>query len=158
VRSYTGQQFTSTEDETIRLRVVNGVVRLPQRPVTAVASVEDVDGNAVEHTWHGGDRLELTVGVPDSWAFEVRRHGLEYVDVTYSHGGEVPEDVLAVVCQIASRAIGQPADQTGYASENIGIYGYTIGGAAAAGPLGTLTGERAVLDRYRRSAGVVWSR
>ena len=63
---------------------------------------------------------------------------------------------MAVVCQIAARAFGRPADQTGVSSETIGQYSYQVGGAAAAGPVGMLADERAVLDRYRRVGGTAW--
>lgn len=142
VRAYTGQQFTQLE-VTSRIRVRGGVVRLPQRPVAAVASVADPDGNDLEFTWYAGDRITLS----SPWA-------ATWVDVTYTPGyEEIPADIVAVVCQIAGRAFGRPADQTGLASETIGQYSYQVGGAAAAGAVGMLADERAVLDRYRRVGG-----
>lgn len=142
VRTYTGQQFTQVEI-TSRIRARGGVVRLPQRPVSVVASVADPDGNDLDYTWYAGDRVILS----SPWA-------ATWVDVTYTPGyEETPADIVAVVCQIAGRAFGRPADQTGLSSETIGQYSYSVGGAAAAGAVGMLDDERAVLDRYRRVGG-----
>ena len=143
VRSYTGQQLGLGE-ATSRLRVKDGAVRLPQRPVIDVTAVADTDGNDLDVTWVAGDRIALT-GTTAEW-----------VDVTYSFGyEEVPSEIVAVVCQIAGRAFGRPPDETGMQSETIGQYSYTVGAAAAAGGLGMLADERAVLDRYRRVGGLV---
>lgn len=143
VRSYTGQQFTAATNDTARLRSRSGIVILPQRPVTAVGGVEDTDGNTIDFTWYDGDRFTLT-NVTVCW-----------VDVTYDHGyDEIPEDIIAVVCQIAGRAMGTPSDQTGLSSESIGTYSYSVGAAAAAGTAGLLNDERTILDRYRRVGGV----
>lgn len=142
VRAYCGQQFGQS-DQTSRLRVRGGVIFLPQRPVTSVTTVADPDGNDIDFTWYAGDRIALSSPSAAQWA-----------DVTYTAGyEEIPADIVAVVCQIAGRALGRPADETGLASETIGQYSYSVGGAAAAGSVGMLADERAVLDRYRRVGG-----
>lgn len=151
VRSYTGQQFTS-DTTTDRLRVRNGRVRLPQRPVTAVTSVLDLNAVAVTYT-RVNDIVVLDAGVPDTWAWEPRTTGLLYVDVTYEHGyedDEIPDIIVAVVCQIAGRAYGSPSSDSGVQSESLGSYSYALGAAAGAGPLGLLADERAALDPFRR--------
>jgi hypothetical protein len=145
VRSYTGQHISRNET-TSRLRVKGGTVRLPQRPVIDVSSVTDLDGDPVGMTWLAGDRLVV-----------LNTYGYEWVDVTYTYGyEEIPGEIVAVVCQIAGRAFGRPPDETGMQSETIGQYSYTVGAAAAAGGLGLLSDERAVLDRYRRVGGTAW--
>lgn len=156
-RSYTGQQFI--EDETtVRLKVSRGKVRLPQAPATGVTTVEDTDENPVTFTWLMGQTVEVSTQVPDGWAFEPYSQGLQVVDVTYSHGYEtVPDDVIAVVCQIAGRALGATAESSGVQSETIRTYSYSLGGAAASGPVGMLAGERAILDRYRQPATQVYA-
>lgn len=147
VRSYTGQQFTR-ESTTSRLRVAGRSLRLPQRPVIGVSAVADVDGNDVSFSWYAGEVLGI-----DSLAYPTGG----WVDVTYEHGyEEVPADVVAVVCNVALRAFGVAAGQSGLASETIGTYSYSIGGAAASGPLGMLADERQVLDSYRRAYGTAW--
>lgn len=156
VRAYTGQQFTS-EETTDRLRVRNGGVKLPQRPVTAVESIANMDGGAVEFTWYSGDFVALA-----AWdairAFEVQpfRTQATWVDVTYTHGyATVPEDIVAVVCQMAGRAYGRTPDTTGVTQESIAGYSYSVGSAAASGPMGMLPNERQILDLYRRPLGVI---
>jgi hypothetical protein len=145
VRSYTGQDLSLVEDDVKRLRVKDGAIRLPQRPVVSVDSVADIDGNDLDVTWSAGDRILLDAPGTYAWA-----------DVTYTHGfEEVPGEIVAVVCQIAGRAFGRPPDETGMQSESIGQYSYTVGVAAAAGGLGLLNDERAVLDRYRAVGGYV---
>lgn len=156
VRRYTGQDFTET-DSTVTLKVRNGRVRLPQRPVTAVASVLDANGNTVNHTWLDGDEW-VTVGsnVFDSWAFEPWRNGYSKVTVTYTHGYEtIPDEIIGVVCQIAARAYGRPAEDTGMSSESIDGYSYSTGAAAAAGGFGMLPDERLTLEPYRRGLGSI---
>lgn len=143
VRAYCGQQFSLAE-QTTRIRVRGGVIRLPQRPIASIDAVADPDGNDLDFTWYAGDRVVLSSPWAATWA-----------DVTYTAGyEEIPADIVAVVCQIAGRALGRPADQTGLSSETIGQYSYSVGGAAAAGALGMLADERAVLDRYRRVGGI----
>lgn len=148
VRGYTGQQFTEAT-ATTRLKVRGGRVVLPQRNVTAVDAVADVDGNAVEFDWYGFDDVHVST----TWN-RFDRDPLvtpNYLDVTYTAGYTViPDDIVAVVCQIAARAYGRPADETAYTSENVAGYGYSIGGASSMGAFGLLAGERDVLDRYKR--------
>lgn len=156
VRAYIGQSVDSAE-QTARLRVRNGAVRLPRRPVTAVESVEDVNGNAIDFTWDAGQVVTLGSSFTDGWSTEPTRSAYIWVDVTYTAGwATVPADLVAVVCQIAGRALGRPADSTGMTSESIAGYSYSVGGAAAAGPLGLLSDEKAVLDRYRRPGATAY--
>jgi hypothetical protein len=144
VRAYTGQQFTAATNQTVRLKSRAGTVRLPQRPITAVDTIENVDGDALEFTWDAGNTVSISGYPLNAW-----------VDVTYDYGyAEIPADIVAVVCQMAGRAMGTPADEAGYASESIGTYSYSVGAAAAAGGVGMLADERAVLDRYRIVGGM----
>lgn len=143
VRAYTGQQFTAGTATAERHTPIRGAVRLWQRPVNSITSVVDDAGDAVAYdTWFEGDRLVgFTTTSP--------------VKVTYTYGyATIPPDVVAVVCQIAGRAFGMTADSGGVTQEAIGSYSYTVGAAAAAGPLGLLPAEREVLDRYRYVAGM----
>ncbi len=159
VRSYTGQEFTEATT-TERLRVQRGVVRLPQRPVAAVSAVEDINGNAVAYQWDGLDKLRFVgTGLENRWDLEGYSVPLEVVDVTYTHGyATIPDDIEAVVTNMTLRAVSIDQSNAAIQQESIGGYSYTMGGAAAAGPLGLLLGERQVLDKYRRTAGVVWQR
>lgn len=143
VRVYTGQQFEQATT-TDRLRVRAGRIRLPQRPVTAVSAIADVDGNVIDFSWYSGALIS---------GLGVRR---EWVDVTYTHGYVViPDDVVEVVCQIALRAFGTPAESSGITQESIGSYSYSVGPVAAAGAVGLLNEERSALDPYRRIGGTI---
>lgn len=157
VRAYTGQTFT-LDTTTDRLRARNGGVNLPQRPVVDVTAVDSVDGDTIEFTWDAGSFVALA-GFDPLRAFEVEPFRINralWVDVTYEHGYEtVPADIVAVVCQMAGRAYGRTPDTTGVTQESIAGYSYSVGGAAAAGPMGMLADERRILDLYRRPIGVI---
>lgn len=137
VRAYTGQTFEAGSS-TVRVRARGRSVRLAQRPVTAVSAVKDVDGNDVGFDWYAGSTFTIDAAPLGGW-----------LDVTYDHGGAIPDVVKAVVCQVAGRAFGSKAEQAGYTSESVGGYSYAVGTAAAAGPLGLLDDERRALDPYR---------
>lgn len=154
VRAYTGQDFT--EDETTaRIRVRSGRVRLPQRPVTEVASVESMAGDPLTFTWHAGEWLRLDPEVT-AFDYEPFRTNPTFVDVTYTHGfATVPDVVVEVVVQAATRALGVSADSAGTVSQTIDGYSETRVPAVVAGPLGLLIEEREVLDRYRIRGGTI---
>lgn len=155
VVAYTGQTFVQ-ETTTARIRVRRGQIRLPQRPVTEVSAIADVDGVDVTHTWDGGSRIDLTGNPLNWWEINTRTTGLNWVDVTYTHGYEtVPSDVIGVVCQMAARALGRAAEESGITQESIAGYSYTVGSVAAAGAVGMLPEEKTTLDRYRRLLGQI---
>lgn len=156
VRAYTGQHFTLVEDDVVRLKVKGGMIRLPQRPVITVA-VASTTGTTLLHTWDAGPQVWLSSSLPVINA-TFNSRSPQYVDVTYTHGYEaIPEDIVAVVCQMAARALGTPADQTGVQSETVVSYSYQLGAAAAAGGIGMLPAERQVLDRYKMPTGPIMS-
>lgn len=153
VRAYVGQDFTSAES-TARLPVRRRIVRLPQRPVAAVDTVVDVDGNEVSFTWLGDDRVEVPANVPDTWAWVPYRHGLQVVDVTYTHGYElIPAAVVDLVCAKVSRVLESPsANVTAMA---LGDASQSFGTIGAAGIAGFFPDEKTLLDLYRRQAGMI---
>jgi hypothetical protein len=158
VRSYTGQQFeqaTSTD----RVRVRNGRLTLPQRPVTDVSDITDVDGSTVPFTWYAGSTIILgTSGYPPIHPIEAAWYGRlrEWVDVTYTHGyDDIPADVLEVVCQMVLRAFGTDPSASGIGQESVEGYSYSFGAAGAAGAVGMLNDEKAALDVYRRRGGTI---
>lgn len=159
VRSYAGQTFTQEETAAL-LPIRNRAVRLPQKPVTAVASVEDGLGNALVFTWlTGDDRIALaSSSYLNAWELYIRPSGTRLAKalVTYTHGYETtPDDVLGVVCSVVGRALGVSPTQAGITSESITNYSYTIGSAAAQGPFGLMIEEKKILDRYRTLAGPI---
>lgn len=153
VRSYTGQQFDQTT-ATARVQVRNGVVRLPQRPATAVTTVEDMDGNSLDFTWYAGQTFKLGT---ETTRFDYEPvAGDRWVDVTYTAGyAAIPDDVVEVVCQIVLRAFGTPAETSGISQESIGSYSYSTGAVAASGAVGMLPDERQALAPYRRVGGTI---
>lgn len=153
VRLYCGQQWTSGS-VTVRRRVRHGRVRLSQRDITDVTGVADVLGNSLGFEWDGLDTVFVGGGVTrfDLDSLSDRAS----VDVTYTVDSPVPAVVRAVVCQMAARSFGRPADSTGVQSETIQGYSYSVGAAAAAGPVGMLADERRALDGFRRVVGVAW--
>lgn len=168
VRAYTGQQFTrsTTTDRVTPPR--KGPVLLPQQPVndvTAVASVLGVtqqflfDGlNLYVGAYLAGVVVNLAAAYYDGGRYYEGFARRQPIDVTYDHGYTViPGEIVAVVCQIAGRAMGRPLEDSGVQQESIGGYAYTTGVAAAAGGVGMLRDERTVLDAYRRQAGVVFA-
>jgi len=148
VRDYTGRPFAETTTTT-RLRARYGVVMLPRRP-TSVDSVETYPGAAtVGFTWDGLQRV--AVGTLNQFDLDVPLEGT--FDITYTYGSDtVPDAIKAVVVGMVARAFGTPADQGALQSEQIAGYSYTVGSAAAAGPVGLLPAEKAILDRYTPTA------
>ena len=153
VRAYTGQSFEQSTS-TDRVQVRNGRAVLPQRPVSAVSAVADTDANDVDFDWYSGDTVALMLS--DVFDREPYRHGLLWVDVTYTHGyASIPADVVEVVCSMVLRAFGVQPDATGYSSESIDDYTYRVGTVAAAGVVGMLPQEKEALAPYRRMGGTI---
>lgn len=156
VIAYTGQTFTLIETTDL-LPIRNRAVRLPLRPVTAVDTVEDGNGNSLSFSWIVGDSTISFVGSGYINEFELNvlpgtRVGKALV--TYTHGYEtIPDDVIGVVCQIVGRALGIPSTEAGLVAQAIDGYSETRGSAAGAGPFGMLPDEKRILDRYRVPAG-----
>lgn len=142
VRARGDHSATTSDGETI----YGGRARLPQRPVTEIHSVEDELGNAVAFAWTAGDDFVVVAG-----------HGLRVV-IDYSHGypeGEIPDEIVGLVCRMAGRALGTPADEAGLTSETLLGYSYTIGAAAGAGAAGMLDDEVALVESYKRAGGPI---
>lgn len=138
VVGYTGRTFTSVT-ETVTVEVCCGIATLPEGPVTAVTAVE-ADGEPVDFTWTTGRKVMVFGST---------------VEITYTHGyATVPADVVAVVCQIAGRSYGANPQNAGSGGEQLGDWQQpAYSPAGAAGPLGMMNDERAVLDRYRAGGG-----
>lgn len=159
VRNYTGQTI-SEATTTDRVRSRRGVATLPQRPVTAVTSVVNATtSDPVLYLWDGFDKITTTGNVPDDWAsVPFSNIATLYVDVANTHGyNPIPDDIIGIVCSIAIRALGRRPEDAGMTSESIAGYSYSIGAAGAAGAFGMLADERAVLDGYKRSGGVIYT-
>ena len=143
-----GQQIiagTSTEV----LRPWEGVIRFPQRPVTAVTSVT-VAGTVLapdDYRWtRGGDRrpaylIRRSAGVDIDWDWPE-------VTVEWSHGwAQTPGQIVAVVCAMAESVMtggGGPA----VVQESTGPFQVTLAAGQAQSPdMSLLPSTRVVLDR-----------
>lgn len=152
VRAAAGGQEISEATSDAYLFAHNERLYLPQVPVTAVNSVETVAGATVGFTWYAG--FTAYVGYASLNSFEIVPFlypARTPLVVNYTHGyAVIPDDIVAVVCGIAARALGQPPDTSGVIQESLGGYAYTLGSAAAAGGLGMLDSERLIARRYAR--------
>lgn len=143
VRSYTGQTFNRLITTDVLKAACCGVLRLPQRPVLDVVDVVSLTMYGeldVVFMWDGTDRLAVSSSD--------RR-----LTVTYEHGydeGEMPADVVAVVCNVAARTLGHPREDAGVTQQSITNYSESYGSIGAAGPVGLFDDEKAALAHYKR--------
>lgn len=90
-RRRSGQQFAAGRS-TVRLKVNGGRVYLSQRPVNSITSIVDGSGDAVDY-----DLFDQWLQVP------LLSH--QFVTVTYTHGGAVPDLVRLAVAEIAKKVL-----------------------------------------------------
>lgn len=148
VREYTRRDFEAVAADVIILRPVGVLLRLPQRPVTAVNSVAAVgpDGSTVGAvagwTFDGVDKIDLTCVTPSgSWPVNWRGPLPDTYQVNYDHGdATIPAIVVKVVCDMVLRTLLSPSMTPGMVAERIGAYNYQLQQGAGA------TGARVVLD------------
>ena len=151
IRLYTGQDFTRQS----RVDLVKpdcGRIRLSQRPVISITSLTDKDARDVSYSWDGKSMLYVNgINALNIWELvPYRNPSTDWLTVTYECGYEViPAPVVAVCCQMALRAHGKSPTTTGYQSEVIMGYNYTLGQAAAAGGVGVLPQEKELLSKYQ---------
>lgn len=166
VRAAAWGQTISRETSTGALIYVrDGLALLPQGPVVSVDEVKNDDGDDLSYVWRSGSKVWVATGLLNSWELEPWRVGipLQPIVVTYTHGYDpVPLDVVAVVCQVAARALGSTPDSSAIAQESLGGYSYMTGAggvsqqaALASAGFGLLPAEVAVAMRYRRNASPI---
>ncbi|MGW0933656.1 hypothetical protein [Streptomyces sp. NPDC002666] len=166
VRDFTRQELTAVTDDVIVLRPIGVLVRLPQRPVTAVTSVAAVgrDGSTVGAlsgwVWDGRDKLDLSCATASgSWPLNWHGPGPDTYQVTYDHGYDpVPPGVVAVVCAMVLRTLLSPSLTAGMVAERIGSYNYQLqqgGGAPGATVVMTPADEKALARYGPRRAGTI---
>ncbi|MFE6379226.1 hypothetical protein [Streptomyces roseolus] len=158
VRDFTRQDFTRVVGDTLVLRPVGVLLRLPQRPVTAVTSVAAVGpagatiGALSGWVWDGRDKIDLSCVSPaGSWPLNWTGSLPDTYQVVYDHGTDpVPPGVVAAVCAIVLRTLLSPSMVAGMVAERIGAYNYQVqqsAGAAGASVAMTPADEKA-LARY----------
>ncbi|MBI0293294.1 hypothetical protein JBE04_01965 [Streptomyces sp. PRKS01-29] len=168
VRSYTGQDFTRTDNQTVVVRAQQGEIRLPQRPVINVTAVVAVgaggapDLPVVGWQWDGLDIIRTStdspiINLPELWHDEDTDAYPGTYRVTYSHGVTVvPPDVVAVVARMVLRTLTAPTVAGGVVGETIGPYSYRTDGSGV-GTAVVMTDEdrqMLALAGYRRKAGM----
>ncbi|MGP5162568.1 hypothetical protein [Arthrobacter rhombi] len=146
-RYQSGQLFTPGTT-TARLKVNGGRVFLKQRPVTAVATVVDDDGNDVAYVRTG------------SW-LNTSRLSHEFLTVTYEHGGEVPDLVRLTVADIARKVVSidpkaltgqnQSTISSGPFSETANYAAWAVGGQTMLSP-----DDKAIAKSFRVRVPTVW--
>ncbi|MFE1763106.1 hypothetical protein ACFW81_02620 [Streptomyces angustmyceticus] len=121
---------------TLRRRPVEGVIRLPLRPVVSVDAVT-LDGASVVYDWDDEtERLYVRGCVP--------------LSVTFTHGyASVPGDVAAVALTAAQRVLSNPNDLR---QETVGAVSVTYAAETIGASLSRA--DRDLLARYRRTFAV----
>ncbi len=165
IRRYTRQDFTLVEDDEVVLRGPGGLIRLPQRPVTAVSSVVALGGNGVpdltltDWLWDGLDTVRIgegnyVINLPETWWDDDGYPGT--YRVIYSHGdAEVPADVVAVACQMVLRTMTNPSLAGGVTGETIGPYSYRLEGAGGGLAVVMTKADQDELASYRPKVGQI---
>lgn len=129
-RLASGQNFTPGRS-TVRAKVNGGKAFLVQKPVTTVHAVTDDEGRDVVYALLG-----RWLTVPN------RSH--EFVNVDYSHGGEVPDLVRLTIADIArqilsidpvaSSGVSQYSETTGPFTDQLTYATWAQGGATRLSP------------------------
>lgn len=131
------QQFEVAES-TVRLFPKDGIVRLVQRPVISIVSVEDINGVEIDFTWDGFQTLY------DIWTELPLR-------VTYEHGSAtIPDVVVAVVAGMVARTLSIAGDAVaGVSQQTVGPFSQTYATWAVGGQVMLSPAEAAVADSFR---------
>ena len=157
VRRFTKRDFTVTQT-TVGIRPIGHKIKLPQKPVLAVASITVRLPNSLTDTtipgwyWDGSDEIWLTDGGAIINLAEELMFAMEWETpmcyVTYTHGDAiVPDDVVGVVCSMVTRLITAPG-LGGVISESVGEFSYRLSDTAAQGPMGLTDAEKKILQTY----------
>jgi hypothetical protein len=160
VRRFTKQTFTVAQS-TVNLRPVNNRLRLNNRPVVSVDDVSIWSRGAAAPSsfagwfWDGGNEIQLpspdqVINLSED-VTDILRGQSPMCRVTYTHGyAEVPEDVVAIACAMATRIITAPG-LGGIISETVGEYSYRLADTAAQGAMALTDAEKKILASYRPS-------
>ena len=143
VRSYTKQDFTRIDNETVVVRAQQGEIRLPQRPVLDVTAVIAIGAGSapdlpvVGWQWDGLDIVRTAVdspiiNLPEPWYEDDAEAYPGTYRVTYSHGtAQVPDDIVGIVARMVLRTLTAPTVAGGVTGETIGPYSYRTDGSGA---------------------------
>lgn len=168
LRGYCKRSFTEVTGDTLTLRPIGTVLRLPNK-ANAVTSVTQIGTSGTpdrtltvaEWAWDGLDQIEIfpwwpgnpVPGVPVTGAYA------NTYRVVYSHdAGGVPDFIRDMCADMALDALMAPTETTRVNSERIGSYSYQTsqGGSGSPGAGVRLTKEQKddlAAAGYRRRAG-----
>lgn len=155
IQNYCKTTFTGTSTATEVLRVKDGLVRLPRRPVNSITSVKAInaDGTAgaaiTGWSFDGIDRIDVR-----GWSRTIINLAADLADgvtdtvqVVWVHGyAAVPDDVKAVALEVAGMQVGNPQ---GLRQETVGGYSVTYAGGNDVFGLALTDGQKSILDEYR---------
>jgi hypothetical protein len=161
IRGFCRRQFTPATADELVIRPVGDIIKLPNRPVTAIDQVEVIGTSGT---------ADLVLGVKN-WAFD----GIDQIElyaypqvitgaaptgtyantyrVTYDHGGDVPKLLVGRICKMVFRTLLAPTQAEGLVQERIGQYSYMYGqypGGGSPGPTVELTKDD---ERWLRKMG-----
>lgn len=166
---YTSQSFELVEDDELVITPHDGVLRLPQLPVTEVASVTVgttlIDPAIYEAKANGYIRLVSPHAIAADSQFGIWSHAWPLdgewpwspfpTTVVNTHGypeGEMPADVAMVVAEVvAGKFLAGARRAEGTKSVSIDTYSESYGGVGEATLRGWTPEHKAILDSYRRS-------
>lgn len=140
IESETGVSFIAITDDAVRIQADgHGIIELRSRPVTAVSSVTDVDGDVIDYVEFDG--LSTLYNLYPN----------QVVDIVYSHGfPTVPKDIRGVALGSASRVMYNPS---GLRQETVGAISVTYPGIGGeAGTINFSSLERTILAKYGDNA------
>lgn len=150
-----------------RLRMVDSEIKLPGRPITAVASVVAIGSPSmglpnVPLPWFHFDGIDTVrvdpgsngiINLPEAWW----EYSDLYVtaDVTYDHGFQdgFPDDVVGVCAWGVIGTLTAPSMAAGLIGESIGPYSYRLERTGGGMQVALSQADLKTLDKYRDRQG-----
>ncbi len=149
IRGYCRQQLSADTSTAVLRGTWTRDLELPERPVTAVSSVE-IDGEPItDWAWDGLNSIRRTpfdlTDIGAHWGGPAR-----VVTVSYDHGFDpIPEVIRGRCIAIVLRALGAAP---GVVSEQLGSYSVSYDRALASELVALTVEDRRTLRRYRRTS------
>lgn len=143
IERHCNRDFARVVDDDLHVTVTDGTMRLPHGPVESVTSVTDPLGNPVDMAAVTLTRDHLLIGgSARGWLC-----GTHVVVCTHGYD-PIPDDVIAVVCQVVHRVVASPG--VGITQETLGDWSASYGGTST-GSVVLTPDDMSALARYRRS-------
>lgn len=163
IRSYSKQQVARVENDVQTYRIIDGGIRLPQRPADRPSAVvaNNQFGVGFPLTWYTWDGwlLECPHRRPTLYWQPWNIWPLDWsgmclctaftATVTYSHGFTTnPDELIDLTCSVAERlANTAPGMESGVRSEGVGDYTVTFSVESLDTASGLLPGEKVTVDQ-----------